>query len=45
MILAPGVRAAAMRAGTIACMTPMERLLYFVDRELQRASRLLRPLT
>lgn len=41
MIVAPGVRAARMRSALLASMTRLERTLYFTDRELQRAARLL----
>lgn len=41
MILCPGLRAAAMKAAMLATMTPLERLLYAVDKELRRAARLI----
>lgn len=41
MILRMGLRAAAMRAAVLASMTPFERLLYAVDKELRRARQLI----
>ena len=40
MITAPGVRAAMMRSAILESLTPIERLLYEVDRVLRRARRL-----
>lgn len=42
MIAVRGVRAAILRASILASMTRLQRLLYAVDRELARASSLLR---
>lgn len=43
MIFARGLRAIAMRASVLASLSPLERLLYEVDRELQRARRIADP--